>query len=188
MPQPLCSEEICIKEAEERGFIYPDLAKEFPGYKYELGVPIHPEVTKKFSKHAPKRMLSIYRGEVVGEGGYVWAEPGMYENVVYLDIVSMHPTSIEILQLFGEYTDNYSALKTARLLIKENQLEEAGKMFGGRLAKYLTDGTDPKALSYALKIALNSVYGLTAARYPTKFRDPRNVDNVVAKRRCTIYG
>ena len=42
----------------------------FPGYKYENG-------------------KSTYRGEEVGEGGYVYAEPGMYGNVALLDISSM---------------------------------------------------------------------------------------------------
>ena len=42
-------------------------------------------------------------GEEVGEGGYVYAEPGMYTNVALLDVASMHPTSIEELNdLLGE--------------------------------------------------------------------------------------
>ena len=39
-----------------------------------------------------------------------------------------------------------------------------------------------KALSQALKIAINSVYGLTSASFSNPFRDPRNIDNIVAKR------
>ena len=61
-------------------------------------------------------------------------------------------------------------------------------MYGGALSKYLT-ATDPeelkkqaKALSYALKIAINSVYGLTSASFENALRDPRNIDNWVAKR------
>ncbi len=46
----------------------------FPGYKYESGV-------------------STYRDEEVGEGGYVYAEPGIHCNVALLDIASMHPHS-----------------------------------------------------------------------------------------------
>ena len=37
-------------------------------------------------------------------------------------------------------------------------------------------------MSNALKIAINSVYGLTAAKFDNPFRDPRNIDNIVAKR------
>ena len=37
-------------------------------------------------------------------------------------------------------------------------------------------------LTNALKIPINSVYGLTSARFPNPFRDQRNTDNIVAKR------
>ena len=39
-----------------------------------------------------------------------------------------------------------------------------------------------KDLANALKTAINSVYGLTSASFPNPFRDPRNIDNIVAKR------
>jgi hypothetical protein len=39
-----------------------------------------------------------------------------------------------------------------------------------------------KDLSDALKLVLNSVYGFTSATFPNEFRDPRNIDNIVAKR------
>jgi len=148
-------------------FKYPDLREEFPGYAFDI--------TK------PKKKRSTYRDEYVGEGGYVWAKPGMYRNVLYMDIASMHPTSLEIMDLFGGHTRKFSGLKEARLLIKKGRLEEAGKMFGGRLARHLEE-SDPKALSYALKIALNTVYGFTSAHWENPFKDNRNVDNVVAKR------
>ena len=142
---------------------YTDLSEMFPGYKYEYG-------------------KSTYRGEEVGEGGYVYAEPGYHENVALLDIASMHPTSIENLQLFGPYTKRYSELKKARILIKHKELDEARKILNGALAPYLDDESNLDALAYALKIALNSTYGLTAAKFDNPLRDPRNVDNIVAKR------
>jgi hypothetical protein len=148
---------------QKDNFVYPDLSKEFPGYVFDKG-------------------KSTYRGEVVGEGGYVWAEPGMYKKVLYMDISSMHPTSIEVMNLFGPYTKNYTALKEARIAIKNNKLKEAGEMFNGALAKYLKDPSGLDGLVYALKIALNIVYGFTAARFDNPFRDIRNKDNVVAKR------
>lgn len=148
---------------QKDSFVYPDLSREFPGYVYDKGE-------------------STYRGEVVGEGGYVWAEPGMYKNVLYMDVSSMHPTSIEVMNLFGSYTKNYTALKEARILIKNNKLKDAGEMFNGVLRKYLSDPAQLSGLSYALKIALNIVYGFTAARFDNPFRDDRNKDNVVAKR------
>jgi len=144
-------------------FVYTDLSEMFPGYKYDNG-------------------KSTYRGEETGEGGYVYSEPGIYENVALLDIASMHPTSIENLNLFGPYTKNFSDIKQARIYIKHKDFESAGKMFGGKLAKYLTSDEQADALSYALKIAINSVYGLTSANFENPFRDPRNKDNIVAKR------
>ena len=144
-------------------FVYTDLSEMFPGYSFENGV-------------------STYRGEKTGEGGYVYAEPGAYHNVALLDIASMHPTSIENLNLFGPYTARFSELKRARILIKHGEYEEAGKLFDGKLAKYLTNKEKSDALAYALKIAINSVYGLTSASFDNPFRDPRNKDNVVAKR------
>lgn len=144
-------------------FVYTDLRKEFPGYIYENGE-------------------STYRGEVTGEGGYVDSEPGYYENVVVLDIASMHPTTIQELNMFGKYTKNLSSLLNARLAIKRGQYESARRMLDGKLAPYLEDESNAGALSYALKIVINIIYGLTAAKFDNPFRDVRNKDNIVAKR------
>ncbi len=148
----------------QKEFVYTDLSEMFPGYKFYRG-------------------KSTYRGENTGEGGYVYSEPGMYTDVALLDVASMHPTSIEQLNLFGDkYTKRFSDLKKARVLIKHKKFKEAGKMFGGKLAPYLNDESEAKQLSSALKIVINSVYGLTSAKFENKFRDPRNKDNIVAKR------
>lgn len=147
----------------QASFVYTDLSAEFPGYTFEKGV-------------------STYRGEVTGEGGYVYAEPGIYENVAVLDVASMHPTSIEVLDLFGPYTPNYAALKAARLAIKHKDYTSAGKMLNGKLSPYLDDPAQADALAYALKIVINIVYGLTSAKFDNPFRDRRNIDNIVAKR------
>ena len=50
------------------------------------------------------------------------------------------------------------------------------------MAKYLTDENAAADLAQALKIAINSVYGLTSAGFENPFRDNRNKDNIVAKR------
>lgn len=150
-------------------FVYTDLSEMFPGYSF----------------HGKE---SSYRGESPGEGGYVYAEPGIYENVVLLDVASMHPTSIEQLNLFGPYTKNFSALKEARLAIKHKDYERArdSSILGGKLGKFLVGAEDDpsrgEALSYALKIVINIVYGLTSASFDNPFRDIRNLDNIVAKR------
>lgn len=136
----------------------------FPGYKFEAG-------------------KSTYRGEEVGEGGYVYAEPGMYGNVALLDVASMHPSSIIAEELFGpEFTKRFREIRDARVAIKHKDFEAAKQMLNGALAKYLTDENAASDLAKALKIAINSVYGLTAAAFENPFRDNRNIDNIVAKR------
>lgn len=125
---------------------------------------------------------NMYRGEDVGFGGYVYAEPGMYGRTVCFDVAGMHPASIRALNCLGEYTKNFGDLVDARLAIKHKDFEKAKTMFGGKLAPYLDDPTQAKALSSALKIAVNSVFGLTAAKFENPFRDSRNLNNQVALR------
>lgn len=147
---------------------YPDIREEFPGYEHKLG--------------EDRRMHNMYRGVDLGMGGYVYAKHGMWGNVALIDVASMHPTSIDIMNLFGEYTDNFRNIKQARLWIKHEQYDEVRNMFDGKLARYLDNQEEADALSYALKIAINSVYGLTAATFENPFRDERNVNNIVALR------
>src|SRR6478609_4122371 len=146
-----------------QSFEYTDLSRDFPGYEFDLG-------------------KSHYRGELVGEGGYVHGEPGMYENVEVYDVASMHPTSIVQLNLFGPYTPNFKALLDAGIAIKHEDYDSARNMLGGKLAPHLGNVADAEALSYALKIVINIVYGLTSAKFDNPFRDLRNKDNIVAKR------
>lgn len=148
----------------KKEFVYTDLSKLFPGYKFEAG-------------------KSTYLGEEVGEGGAVRAKPGMYEDVWVFDIASQHPHSIKELNLFGDkYTKKFYDLVELRISIKHGDLEKARQMFDGKLIPYLEDETYLKAIAQALKIVINSVYGLTSAHFDNPFKDPRNVDNIVAKR------
>ena len=146
-------------------FVYTDLSEMFPGYEFDHG-------------------KSTYKGFEVGEGGFVYAEPGIYHNIALLDIASMHPTSIENLNLFGDkYTRVFSEIKQARIAIKHKDMDALSKLLDGKLTKYVSDATfNLKDLSNALKTVINSVYGLTSAKFENEFRDPRNVDNIVAKR------
>lgn len=145
-------------------FVYTDLSTLFPGYTFESG-------------------KSSYRGEDPGEGGYVYSEPGFYRDVSLFDVASMHPTSIRELNLFGkEFTKNFVELMDARLAIKHKDFDTAKRMLGGVLKAYLGSPEEADDLAYALKIVINIVYGLTSARFDNKFRDVRNVDNIVAKR------
>ena len=140
----------------------------FPGYKYENGV-------------------STYKGEEVGEGGYVYAEPGIHKNVALLDIVSMHPHSTIAECLFGpEYTERFRDIVEGRVSIKHEDWDAVNKMLDGKLTPYvqkvINGELTSKQLANALKTAINSVYGLTSANFDNPFRDVRNKDNIVAKR------
>ena len=140
----------------------------FPGYKYENG-------------------KSIYRGEEIGEGGRVFAIPGMYTNVALLDIASQHPNSAITECIFGpEFTRRFKEIVDGRVNIKHEAWDIVNKMLDGKLTPYIQMVIDgqmtSKELAFALKIAINSVYGLTAANFDNPFRDTRNVDNLVAKR------
>ena len=99
------------------------------------------------------------------------------------DVASMHPSSVIAEVLFGpEFTRRFYEIKEARVAIKHKDFDKAKNMLDGKLVKYLNDGSLAKQLAQALKIAINSVYGLTAAKFENAFRDIRNVDNIVAKR------
>ena len=136
----------------------------FPGYKFENG-------------------KSTYRGIEVGEGGCVIAEPGMYVLLALLDVASMHPSSVIAEVLFGpEYTKRFKEIRDTRVAIKHKDFDKARTMLNGSLSKYFDDENVAADLAQALKIVINSVYGLTAAAFENAFRDPRNKDNIVAKR------
>ena len=149
----------------------------FLGYKYSYGKSSYLDVP------------------LVGEGGYVFAEignsnkkadqaGGMYYNVWTFDVSGEHPASIVAEKLWGEYyTARFKEILDLRLAIKHGEFEKAKQMFGGELAEYLNDPEMADVLSGALKLVVNSAYGMTASsKYETAFRDKRNVDNIVAKR------
>lgn len=155
--------------------IYDHFGDEFTVFN-ENGQPIFPGYTFDMGK-------SYYRGEEVGEGGYVYSRPGAYGNVALLDVASMHPSSIVAENLFGdEYTARFKDILEARIAIKSKDFDKAKTMLNGALAKYLTDPASSKDMANALKIAINSVYGLTSASFLNPFKDERNRDNIVAKR------
>lgn len=140
----------------------------FPGYKYD-------PLAKKDEK-------STYKGEKVGEGGLVRAEPGVRGHAKTFDVTSMHPHSLAAEYYFGKFTRAYYSLVAARKAIKHKRFDVLEKMFNGALIPYLKDKSEMKKLSTALKVPINAVYGLTAAGFANKCKDPRNIDNIVAKR------
>lgn len=140
----------------------------FPGYSFENG-------------------KSTYKGVEVGEGGYVEAQPGMYGYVGLLDVASMHPHSAMAECVFGpRFTQRFRELVEGRVTIKHEDWEELNDILDGKLTKYVSmiesGEIRSKDLANALKTVINSVYGLTSAKFDNPFRDTRNKDNIVAKR------
>lgn len=129
-----------------------------------------------------KFIKNMYKGIDVGKGGYVYSEPGMYRNVALIDVSSMHPHSIIAMNYFGEYTQNYKDLVDARVAIKHEDYDTLKTLLGGRLEKYTYDKEIIKTLDKVLKYPLNAAYGETAASFPNRFRDERNINNIVALR------
>ena len=163
-----CLDEACPEMMSQRHGPEKSLLPYFPGYKFEAGV-------------------STYKGETVGEGGYVYAEPGMHYHVALLDIVSMHPHSLIAECLFGpEFTRRFREIVEGRVNIKHEAWDIVNSMLGGLLTPYVQKVINgemrTKDLANALKTAINSVYGLTSANFDNPFRDIRNKDNIVAKR------
>lgn len=140
----------------------------FPGYEFVRG--------------EDGKMHNMFRGTDLGMGGYVYAEPNMYSNVALLDVASLHPHSAVAMNYFGDYTKHFNDLMDVRIHVKHGEYDKAKKLFGGKLAKYLDDPGQAKALAQALKIAINSVYGLTSATFDNPFRNPKNANNIVALR------
>jgi hypothetical protein len=141
-------------------------------------------------------------GQDPSEGGYAHCpKPGVYFNVGLFDIASMHPHSAIALKVFGEIiTARYENLVEARVAIKHIkeigdeaynealQRMEAIKSGASEVIKDILQGLSGgelkkkcKAIANALKTAINSVYGLTSAPFDNKLKDPRNIDNIVAK-------
>lgn len=167
--------------------VYTDLSETFPGYKFDK-FGIDPSEYNGYDPNDKKTWhtggKSVYMGEDPSEGGRVEVKPGTYFNVGLLDIASMHPSTINALNLFGKYTKNFAALVELRLYVKHGDFESARKMFDGKLTKWLEDESKESAekLANALKLVINSVYGFTSATFENPFKDKRNVDNIVAKR------
>lgn len=143
----------------------------FPGYQYVSALD-----SEDHKAH------NMFRGVDVGFGGYVYANPGIYYNVTCFDVSGMHPASAIALNAFGEYTKKYKDIVDVRQAIKHKEYDKAKTMMGGALAEHLTDASRAKEVSNALKIAVNSVYGLTSASFDNPFRDSRNINNIVALR------
>lgn len=165
-PKLVCTD---LATGEQTDGSKPKKNNAFPGYEF------------KFDPK-DKKFHNMYMGTDLGFGGYVYAQPGMYGYTKCYDVSGMHPASIRALNAFGDYTKNFGDIVDARLAIKHKDFAKAKTLFDGKLSKYLDDPAQAKSLAKALKIAVNSVYGLTSASFDNPFRDVRNKNNIVALR------
>lgn len=174
----------------EQKLVYTDLSETFPGYKYGY---MEKTINHQDGTQTVKKTVhSEYKGEDPSEGGYVYSVPGVYKDVVEMDIKSMHPFSAIALKYFGPYAKRFEELVYARAHVKHavnkdgslnrENIDAAKNMLGGALAPYLTDDANFSALAYALKIIINSVYGMSSAKFDNKFKHMLNDDNIIAKR------
>ena len=154
----------------------------FKDYDPKEKLPIGWSILPFFKGYSFDHGKSTYMNEEIGEGGRVYAEPGMYRNVWDGDVSSMHPHSAIFECIFGpKFTKVFSDVVEARVAIKHKDFEKAGKLLNGALKPYLNE-EQAADLAQALKIVINSIYGLTSASFDNPFRDRRNIDNIVAKR------
>ena len=164
---------ILAGDKKEVDHVYTDLSKTFPGYKMVEG--------------DDRKMHNMYRGTDVGFGGYVYGEQGIWYNVALLDVGNMHGASIVALNKFGEDTQKYIDIREARMAIKEGinnggDFSKAEGMLDGKLKPYLGSIEEADALQGALKLILNSTYGIAAATFDNPLRDKRDVNNIIALR------
>ena len=138
----------------------------------------------KFNPYAANsKEKSIYRGENVGEGGFAQGKPGIYYDIALLDVASMHPHSCMSECFFGpRYTKKYWEIVNSRILIKHEEYDKLPDFLQKYVGLIKTGKINSGDLSQALKIVINSVYGLTSASFPNPFKLDANVDNIIAKR------
>jgi DNA polymerase elongation subunit (family B) len=94
-----------------------------------------------------------------------------YENLVEARVAIKHIREIGD-EAYQEALRRMDAIKEGSSKVIEDILKG---LSGDALKKKC------KAIANALKTAINSVYGLTSAKFDNKLRDPNNVDNIVAK-------
>lgn len=154
----------------------------YQDYDPDMPLPDGYSILPFFKGYTYENGKSTYLGEDIGEGGRVFARPGIWPFVWDGDIGSQHPHSVIYEVIFGPtYTKIFKEIVDARIAIKHKDFDKAGTLLKGVLKPYLNED-HAKGLAQALKIVINSIYGLTKAGFDNPFRDNHNIDNIVAKR------
>ena len=145
-----------------------EIINKFPGLKY-----------KQFEDGS---YHNIFMGTDLGFGGYVYAEPQIARRVAMLDATNMHGASLIALNKLGPYTKNYIDIRNARIAIKHRDYKALETMFDGKFMPYVKTDEEADNLQAALKLILNSTYGICAATFDNPIRDKRDVQNTIALR------
>lgn len=140
----------------------------FPGYEYV--------------KLEDGKYHNMYLGTDLGFGGYVYAVPQMARNVAMLDATNMHGASLIALDKLGPYTQRYIDIRNARIAIKHRDYKALENMFDGKFMNYVKTDEEADNLQAALKLILNSTYGICAATFENPLKDKRDVNNIIALR------
>lgn len=145
----------------------------FPGYQKVI----------EWNAKGEKIVHNMYRGTDLGLGGYVYFEPGVYENVTLIDLTNAHGASIIALNKFGKYTQRFADIREANIAIKRKDFEKLKTLMDGKLVPYINDpNTDWKAIRNALKLVCNSSFGISAASFDNPLRDSRDDNDIIALR------
>ncbi len=112
---------------------------------------------------------STYKGVEVGEGGYVYAEPGIHRDVALLDVASLHPSPLSN-SICSAVHVALSEIKMARIAVKHGDGIRCPESSWGALTVHTWDRK--KSSQPTCKIAINSVYGLTAVSSTIPFGTP----------------
>lgn len=182
------SKAIIFGEDKNPSLVYTDLKT---GEQFYDGLPYESTATPGIINSFPDyewvkgedgKMHNMMRGVDLSKGGWVTVRTGAWPNVVLIDVESLHPTSMRQLDIFGPYNKKFCDIVDLRLEIKHGNYERLSTMFDGKLMKYVEDKEKLKGVKQALKMVINPVYGLTSAQFKNPFRDPRNINNIVALR------
>ena len=163
--------------------VYTDLSTLFPGYEFnEFGIDKDRYIKDEKGKPICTSGKSIYMGEDPSEGGFVFTRPGYYVNVKCYDVSGMHPSSLIALNKFGDKTKIYADIVAVKTHLKHKEFDKIEPLFNGKFKKYLVDEAQAAKLKKGTKLIGNSVYGYCSATFDNPFKDPRDKDNIVAKR------
>lgn len=178
MPEIIFNKELSYKERCQYNSLTLDcISKVFPNFKYIAGVEASKAYVNEYDDYLyilgdggfnllPKNVFRKVRNGDKIELIPIENNHAFYEDVVCLDIQSMHPNSAININYFGKYTLLYKSfldMKNICSLLKEKGFDYVQK----ELAQYgviVNSKKDVKNKKATFKFILNSTYGLTCKK------------------------